>query len=111
MLNRLGLAEQGRCNAAKQAFHFRGLLQRGGVHAIPPIEELRIHVFKGRAGDDVIWRDGDEVALHVVHLMGIDFKQLAFKSRPNERPVFFVLESVGVKNGMSPASTLRQQSK
>ena len=47
MLNRLGLAEEGQCNTTEKAFHFRGL--QGGVHAILPIEELRVHVFKGRA--------------------------------------------------------------
>ena len=103
MLNRLGLAEEGQGDTAEQAFHFRGLLQRGGVHAIPPIEKLCIHAFKGRAGDHILGCDGDEVALHVVHLVGIDLEQFAFELRSNECPVFFVFESVGVKKGM-PAS-------
>ena len=108
---RLGLAEEGQGDAAEKAFHFRSLLQWSGVDAIPPVEELRVHVFKGRTGDHILGRDGDEVALHVVHLVGIDLEQLAFELRSNECPVFFVFESVGVKMAWPPASTLRQQSK
>ena len=54
MLKRLGLAEEGQGDTAEKSFHFRGLLQGGGVDAIPPIEELCIHVFKGRAGDHIL---------------------------------------------------------
>ena len=101
MEGRLGLAEKGEGDAAKQAFHFRSLLQRSGVDAVPPLVELRIHLPKGWAGHDVLWRDGDEVALHVVHLIGIDLEQSAFELSSNERPVFFVLEPVGVENGVA----------
>jgi hypothetical protein len=101
MNKQLGVSLKGESDAAKQAFHFGRFLKGRGEHIVPPSLKLRVDAVKGRARDHVLRGDRNQVALHVVHLLGVDLKEVRSKALTHPSAVFLKAEACGMENGVT----------